>query len=220
MSNFTEEETVQKAILSLLVKGSNPSIDNIRSELAIMFGYDEKNKKGSPNEVLRIKKAWQEQLAAQLDSLEVPMPETAPPEAAKIFRQMWELCLDVATEKFNENQEAFASKEQELTEKIKHLEQTIETNLATQNMLENQVGSLNKKLDEAALLQEAFDAMKDEKEAMYHNIIKLEARALIAEEQKNTFEKSYTVLVESNKELMLQFKEVNTKLISIAMKSK
>lgn len=84
--NITDYDNVEKAIISLLIKGKNPSIEAIRSELATLLGLPKGQKKGSPNEVLKQKLTWQEKLK---QSQKIPTPEQMPEAVFKHFYAAW-----------------------------------------------------------------------------------------------------------------------------------
>lgn len=111
-TNYTDEKNVEKAILSLLSKGINPSVEAIRGEIALMFGFGDGDKKGSPNEVLKVKRGWQEKLK---ESMDIPLPDRLPEKVLANFESVWDANQLVAAEAFGVER----TENEELLKKLK-----------------------------------------------------------------------------------------------------
>lgn len=137
-TNITDEKRVERAILSLLIKGVNPSVEAIRGELALELGFEEGTKKGSPNEILRIKREWQEKLKADL---EIPQPSILPGDVLAKFEQIWEDAISVADIRFSE--ERLEAKKQ-----IQDVEAKAEQLSLDNGIREKEAETLNAKISE------------------------------------------------------------------------
>lgn len=117
-ASYTSTANVEKAIISLLSKGSNPSVEAIRSEIALMHGFEEGEKKGSPNEVLREKRIWQSKVK---DILDIPIPKHIPEKVLANFESVWDANQEIAAEAFakekNKSEETFLKMTNDLAER-------------------------------------------------------------------------------------------------------
>ena len=92
MSAVTYKD-VEEAIVSLLLEGKNPTIDNIR----IYLGADDE-KRGSPNTITKFRNEWRERVAANRS---VMLPAPIPQEALSAIAGLWGALKNEAAKDFS-----------------------------------------------------------------------------------------------------------------------
>lgn len=96
-ANYVTREDVDNAIISLLLKGTNPSIDAIRLALGKEAGMREGQRKGSPNTVAKFKKEWTSEVA---ENRAIPLPAHIPEAALEVIYHFWGVVSSEATRSF------------------------------------------------------------------------------------------------------------------------
>lgn len=212
MTNITSETNVEKAILSLLIKGSNPSIEAIRSELAQMFGFDSGEKKGSPNEILKIKREWQEKVR---ESMSIPEPKHIPKEVLAAFERVWEENLAIASKGFDGERKEYTHAISIIEEEKKFLMDTVEK---IKSQLESSKSTIDSKEETIKSLKRENNSLNKEITSLQQTVDALNERSIevekFASEEKAKCEKaqdSYSGLMDRYGQLSKQYSDITAK---------